>query len=157
VPLELFSGAGEPVAIPLGNGVLEIGEDLFVVLDPTHVLLSARVAPDQDFVRLYEETPSEQRGRVGDSFAEEWVIYIVSGEAAALDLARRFVQEPEGPVEGRAAPSEGEEVSENGDCGCSQEPRSGDRTAAGLCFAFLLLYFWGVPPKKKTASKWRPT
>ena len=157
VPLDLFAAVEEPVGLPLGNGVLEVGENLFVVLDPTTMLLCARVHPSLDYVRFYDETPASEHVEVGASLSERWVMYFVEGEAAALDLARRLVQEPEGPVDGQ--PGDGGLFSEQPQLscgGCAQGGGPADFRGRGLLVLFVLVYLSGAP-KKNTASKCRPT
>jgi len=93
VPIALFADAEEPVGAPLANGILEVGENLFVVLDPTTMLLCARIHPSQDFVRFFDETPSP-------GGQEAWELWFVVGEDAALELSRNLIREPAGPFDG---------------------------------------------------------
>jgi hypothetical protein len=87
IPMEVFD-EDVPVGQPLANGLLDLGDGLFLVLEPQTMNLAARVHPDQDFVAFVDRTPGG-----GDS--ETWRIWFVQGEAEAEALAMRLVQEPD--------------------------------------------------------------
>ena len=93
VPLSVFAGADVPVGISLPGGVLGLGGDAWLVVDPRTVGVAARVHPDQDFVSFLDDTRA-----VGD--AEVWELWFVQGEAAALALAQRLTATPDVYVEG---------------------------------------------------------
>ena len=133
VPLALFQEEEEAVGMPLANGILEVADDLFVVLDPTTMLLCARVHPNQGFVRFLDETPSSN-GR------EDWELWFVVGEESALELSRRLIGVPAGPFEG---PREGPSSALGFDgCGCdTSSPASFDGGQGGL-FLLLLPVAW---------------
>jgi hypothetical protein len=131
VPLALFEEQEKPVGVPLANGILEVADDLFIVLDPITMLLCARVHPGQEFVRFVDETPSSD-GR------EDWELWFVVGEDAALELSRRLVGVPAGPFEGPRENSP-EALGFDG-CGCEASGRSSlDERGLGLLLVLLFL------------------
>ena len=88
VPLALFADAEAPVGIPLAGGVLGLGGDDWLVVDPREVGVAARVHPDQGFVTFLDDTRA-----VGDS--DRWEFWFVTGQAGALALARALIDAPD--------------------------------------------------------------
>jgi len=88
VPLALLADAEEPVGLGLAGGLLHLGDDRWLVLDPASTMLAARVHPESPVVRFHDETP-------GRDDVEEWVFWFVEGETEALALADRLVQRPD--------------------------------------------------------------
>lgn len=88
LPLEVFAGSEDPVGVPLANGLLDLGDGLFLVLAPGSTMLAARVHPDSGFVTFRDRT-------AGREDRETWEMYFVDGQQAAEDLAYRLVQAPD--------------------------------------------------------------
>jgi hypothetical protein len=88
VPLSVFADEQEPVGVPLANGLLDLGGDRWLVLDPQSMNLAARVHPSQDFVAFADHSRS-----LSDD--ESWDFFVVEGELAARALAARLVQVPD--------------------------------------------------------------
>ena len=87
VELSLFADE-EPIGVPLAGGVLDLGDGWLLVVEPTSTMLAARVHPDSDVVRFHDASP-------GRDDSEEWVVWFVQGDEAALALADRLVQRPD--------------------------------------------------------------
>jgi len=88
VPLSVFAGAEQAVGVPLANGILGLGDDRFLVLDPRSMMLAARLHPSQSFVRFVDHSAA----LVPD---EVWQIYFTSGEDSARALSQQLVQRPD--------------------------------------------------------------
>ena len=110
VPLSLFVSEAEPVGVPLAGGVLDLGAELRLVVDPTSTMLAARVHPDSPVVRFHDASP-------GRANAEEWIFWFVEGDDAALQLADQLVQRP--PLEFEPPRPIPEEPPQTVDCACS--------------------------------------
>ena len=124
VPLELFAEAEVPVGVPLSGGLLGLGGDTWLVVDPRTVGVAARVHPDQDFVRFQEGTRARGDG-------ERWELWFVEGEATALALAARLTNTPDvhvPPIDG--PPDEPD--------GCQCTTAAPDRPTAGLAAIWAL-------------------
>jgi hypothetical protein len=88
VPLSLFAAAEEPIGLPLANGILGLGDERYLVLDPRTMMLAARVHPEQDYVRFVDHSAATGPG-------ETWELYFTSGEQRALSLSQQLVQRPD--------------------------------------------------------------
>jgi len=88
VPLSLFAALEEPVGVPLANGILGLGDDRFLVLEPRTMMLAARIHPDQGYVRFIDQSPATEPGEI-------WELYFTSGEESALTLSQQLVQRPD--------------------------------------------------------------
>ncbi len=76
--------------LPLGNGLVGLGDALWAVKDTRTVHLAVRIAPDDDFVRFIDETIPEDEGAT-------WRFGIVTGSAAdALAVAHAWNVRPSG-------------------------------------------------------------
>jgi hypothetical protein len=80
--------AVEPIVLPLGGGVLDLGDPGHLVLDPRHLNLGVFVLPDEDRIEILDATP-------GIGGPEIWELYVVESRADALRLAERLVQRPD--------------------------------------------------------------
>jgi len=128
VPLSVFEGAEEPVGIPLPGGVLGLGGDRWLVVDPRTVGVAARIHPDQAFVAFEDDTRALEDTDV-------WELWFVDGEAEALALAERLAVTPDVTLYG--TPIGAPPVDETG-CECGTvSPSSATPGWALVCLVIL--------------------
>jgi len=85
-----FSWSDGEFFLPLGNGLLGLGDDLWLVKDTRSVHLAVRIAPDDPFVRIADDTTAPDTGTT-------WRFAVVEGTAAeALAVARAWNVRPFG-------------------------------------------------------------
>lgn len=104
-PLSAFDFEEGKIGIPLGNGLIALGEGRWLIKHTSHVHLAARLQMGEPLVRFTDETldPNEP---------VTWVFYLFDGsDSEALAQANRLNTKPLDYVAGPTAPKEG--------CGCS--------------------------------------
>lgn len=87
-PLSDFSFLMDEVYLPLANGLIGLGDDLWIIKHTRHVHIAARVAPDDDHIRFVDAALWRET-------APTWVFEVVRGSAEqALAVATEINIDP---------------------------------------------------------------
>ncbi|MFH2007812.1 MAG: MYXO-CTERM sorting domain-containing protein [bacterium] len=106
-PLADFDFQEGRIFLPVGNGLIGLRDNLWLIKDTSHVHLAARFEPGDPVVRFIDETP-------GPDDPVTWVFYLFQGnESEALAQANRLNVRPTIIVVGPTPPAD----SDSG-CGC---------------------------------------
>jgi hypothetical protein len=73
--------------LPLANGLIGLGDGLYLIKDQAYVHLGAEVTPTSPDITFRDETAWPHQ-------AHSWIFYVVEGKTAALDLAEEINLRP---------------------------------------------------------------